>query len=157
MRRMWHGHRGLYRISAALLVGRDEAAWVTEPDWAWECQLPQFSLSSTCLPWCPMFHPFEILTVTHSLPELGHSGYQILLSLPPSPFQPGTNCQLFQLYSHQQPPTCFPYVPIRPFPNSESTLLFIFSAEVQLEKIHNQADSSDNKWLSYKQLRKNEK
>lgn len=27
-------------FSAALLVGRDEPAWVTEPDWAWECQLP---------------------------------------------------------------------------------------------------------------------
>lgn len=122
MRRMWHGHRGLCRISAALLAGRDEAAWVTEPDGAWECQLPQFSLSSTRLPWCPMLHPFETLTDSPTVCLSWDTlGIRSSWGLRPSPFQPGTNWQLFQLYSHQQPTTCFPCVPVRPFPNSEAS------------------------------------
>ena len=39
MGRVWHGRRGLCRISAALLVRGDGATEVTESDWAMECQL----------------------------------------------------------------------------------------------------------------------
>lgn len=108
MRRMWHGHRGLCRISAALLVGRDEPAWVTEPDWAWECQLPQFSLSSTCLPWCPMFHPFEILTesptVCLSWDTLGIRSSWVYLP-PLSSLGPTANCFSYILINN--PPLAF--------------------------------------------------